>query len=106
MYFELFDVFIVSLLCLAILYWINGQKVREIALAAARVECKKLNLQLLDGSVSLKKIRPKRNPTGQLTLRREYQFEFSATGDERYQGKVILLGVIVELIELQPHRIV
>ncbi|EPJ43240.1 MAG: hypothetical protein OFPI_43690 [Osedax symbiont Rs2] len=106
MYFELFDVFVFSLLCLAILYWINGQKIRELALAAARGECKKLNLQLLDGSVSLKKIRPKRNPTGQLTLRREYQFEFSATGDERYQGKVILLGVMVELIELQPHRIV
>ncbi|MCJ8339036.1 MAG: DUF3301 domain-containing protein [Pseudomonadales bacterium] len=106
MYFELFDVFVVTLLCLAIFYWINGQKIRELALIAARAECKRLDLQLLDGSVSLKKIRPKRGASGQLTLRREYHFEFSATGDERYQGKVILIGVKVELIQLQPHRIV
>ncbi|EPJ49229.1 MAG: hypothetical protein OFPII_02090 [Osedax symbiont Rs1] len=106
MYFELFDVFLLTLVCLAIYYWLSAQKIREFALKAARTECERLNLQLLDGSVGLNKIRPVRGQAGSLTLKREYNFEFSATGDERYIGKITLLSHRVIDIYLPPHRLV
>jgi hypothetical protein len=106
MYFELFDIFLLSLVCLVIYAWISAQKVRESALVAATDECKRLDLQLLDGNVGLKRFRVKRGNSGSLVLNREYGFEFSATGEERYQGKVVMLGLSIEEIYLQPHRIV
>ncbi len=106
MYFELFDIFLLSLVCLAIYIWLQAQKVREVALKAARGECERHKLQLLDGNVSLKKFKPQRNQKGTLCLLREYQFEFSATGDERYQGRVIMLGLTIDRFYLPPHRII
>jgi len=106
MYFEMFDLFLLTLVCIAIYYWISAQKIREIALSIARDECKKLDLQLLDGSVSLKKLRIKRAASGNLALLRHYSFEFSATGAERYQGHIQMLGLKIEDVHLQPHRIV
>lgn len=106
MYFELFDIFLLSLVCLAIYAWLNAQKVREIALQGATKECQRLNLQLLDGNVSLKKLKPMRNAQGRLCLHREYHFEFSATGDERYIGRIILHSLHVEQFYFPPHRMV
>jgi hypothetical protein len=106
MYFELFDLFLLTAVSISIYYWLAAQKVREFALIAARIECKRLNLQLLDGSVSLKKIAPKRLANGQLSLQREYHFDFSATGEERYRGMIIMIGNKILRIHLEPHRIV
>jgi hypothetical protein len=106
MYFELFDIFILSLVCLCIYAWISAQRSREYALSVASKECKRLDLQLLDGNASLKGLKVQRNERGSLCLKRTYNFEFSATGEERYQGKVVLLGVSVQEIYLQPHKIV
>ncbi len=106
MYFELFDIFLLSLVCAAIYIWLQTQKVREVALKAARGECERHKLQLLDGNVNLKKFKPQRNQYGSLCLLREYHFEFSATGDERYIGKVIMLGLSIDRFYLPPHRII
>lgn len=106
MYFELYDIFLLMLICLGFYYWVNSQKIREIALKAARAECKKMELQLLDGSVSLKSMKPVRSEQGYFVLQRQYQFEFSATGEERYQGKISLKANRVTSIHMQPHRIV
>ena len=106
MYFELFDIFLLSLVCLAIYIWLQAQKVREVALNAARGECERHKLQLLDGNVSLKKFKPQRNQKGTLCLLREYHFEFSATGDERYIGRVIMLGLTIDRFYLPPHRLI
>jgi len=106
MYFEMFDLFLLTLVCVAIYYWISAQKIREVALGVAREECKKLDLQLLDGSVSLKKLNIKRAASGHLALWRTYSFEFSATGAERYQGQIQMLGLKIVNVHLEPHRIV
>jgi len=105
MFIELSDILLFSIICTIILYWVSAQKIREVALAAATKECERLNLQLLDGSVALKKIAPKRNDRGQFVLLRAYRFEFSATGDERYHGMVTMFGKKISDIHLQPHRI-
>lgn len=105
MYFEMLDLFMLTVVCLIIYYWISAQKIRERALKFAKEECQKLDLQLLDGSVALKKIKLKRADSGHLALLRKYSFEFSATGVERYTGEITMFGMKVEQVHLQPHRI-
>lgn len=106
MYFELFDIFILSLIFLTIYAWVSAQRSREYALKIASAECKRLELQLLDGNASLKAIKIQRNSRGNISLQRTYRFEFSATGEERYNGEVVLLGIVVQEIYLQPHKMV
>ena len=50
-----------------------------------------MDLQLLDESVALRALWFKRSPDGQLRWR-SYNFDFTSTGDDRYQGRIILLG--------------
>lgn len=78
---------------------------REIAFIAAKAHCQKMNLFLLDEYVALNGQWLKRDEQGKVKAWRSYQFEFSSTGDERYNGKVIMLGKKVLSIQLEPYRI-
>ncbi|MGB1239120.1 MAG: DUF3301 domain-containing protein [Pseudomonadales bacterium] len=105
MYFELADLFMIAVIGAGLYYWFSAQKVRELALATARAHCQKMDLQLLDGSVSLRSLGIKRGRSGTLALVRKYRFEFSSTGAERYNGHLSMLGQKVIDIDLQAHRI-
>ncbi|WP_428239630.1 DUF3301 domain-containing protein [Gynuella sp.] len=76
--------------------------IRQRAVVAARRHCQKLQLQFLDESVHLLRFRL-RWVNGMLRLVRHYGFEFAVTGEQRYQGDVIMLGGRVQLIELEPY---
>ena len=80
-------------------------KAREIAFMAANVYCRKMEVFLLDEYVALNGQWLKRDEYGKIKAWRSYQFEFSSTGDERYHGKVIMLGGKVIKIQLEPYRI-
>ncbi|MFW5444580.1 MAG: DUF3301 domain-containing protein [Methylococcaceae bacterium] len=99
------DLFFIILLLFIGLYWSNSMKAREIAFFAVNVHCQKMDVQLLDEYVALNGIWPKRDEHGKVKAWRSYQFEFSSTGDERYNGKVIMLGRNIVSIQLEPHRI-
>jgi len=73
------------------LWWDALQK-RELAIQAARRVCRQAGVQLLDETVSLERLRLRRNERQQLRLYREYAFEYSDTGDDRLPGRVYLLG--------------
>lgn len=96
--------FLIGLILLALYFFSNALKAREIALNAAKVHCKQLELQMLDDCVALTGFWAKRDNTGKLLAWRSYVFEFSATGFERYQGKIIMLGSKIASIELEPYR--
>ena len=91
-------------LSFAMLWW-NAQGAKQRALESTRAYCKRMDLQLLDDVVALRGFWFKRDRGGRLHLWRSYNFEFSSTGSERYQGRIILLGFSVESIELEPHRL-
>ena len=55
--------------------------------------------------MALSKFRIKRDTRGNVRLWRCYQFEFTATGQERYNGSVVLFGSQVGDIQLEPHRV-
>jgi len=55
--------------------------------------------------VVLRKLALARDQQGWVRVRRIYGFEFTATGEDRNQGLVSVLGNRLEAIELAPHRI-
>ncbi|MCF6252229.1 MAG: DUF3301 domain-containing protein [Methylococcaceae bacterium] len=99
------DFFFIILLLLIGFYWSNAMKAREIAFIAVNVHCQKMDVQLLDEYVALIGIWPKRDDDGKIKAWRSYQFEFTSTGDERYNGKVVMMGDKVLSIQLEPYRI-
>ena len=48
---------------------------------------------------------PVRSANGTLLLRRRYRFEFASTGDQRYQGRLVLEGLQLRHIELDAYRL-
>jgi hypothetical protein len=84
-------------------FWYAGFRVREVALAAATDCCANEAMQLLDGTVSLERLRLGRHHDGRLCVHRIYAFEYSDTGDNRHAGRVELMGDEVTLIHMQPR---
>ncbi|MGH1461776.1 MAG: DUF3301 domain-containing protein [Neptuniibacter sp.] len=105
MYVDIESLFWLTLIALVIYHWWRSQQVKEIALKHTRKHCKELELQLLDDNINLRGLWLKRDDDGKLKVWRSYNFEFSSTGDERYEGKVVLLGKKITNMELAPHRL-
>ncbi len=99
------DLLLIVLLVAVCLLWSNSLAARELALNAVKSYCLKMDVQLLDDYVALTGLWPKRNIQGKIQAWRSYTFEFSSTGHERYNGKIIILGHVVESIVLEPYRI-
>ena len=103
--FELSDLLVFFLFVFFLMLWWNAQGVKQIALQATKSYCKQAEVQLLDEGVVLRGFWIKRDRTGRLKLWRSYNFEFTATGNDRYVGRVILLGRFVEEVQLEAHRL-
>ena len=89
---------------LLVYFWHSGRftgRARELAIDY----CQQFDLQLLDHSIVIKGVWPERTEAGNLTLRRRYQFEFSSTGTQRYQGVLVLLGMNLKSIELEAYEL-
>ena len=93
-----------ALLFAAMYYWWCAYGMKELALAATRRYCKQVDVVLLDDSVVLRAFWVKRDASGRLRMWRRFNFEFTSTGEDRYQGRVVLLGERVEVIQLEPHK--
>jgi hypothetical protein len=73
-------------------YWLNGTRVRELAIVAARRSTKASDVQLLDQTVALARVSMSRDGDGRWRLWRQYRFEYSRDGVNRETGHVIMLG--------------
>jgi hypothetical protein len=99
------SIFLTALVFLGVTYWLRARDLKQLALIEATKYCKNLDLALLDESVALRGLKPARNSEGRLQLTRLYEFDFTSTGENRYQGEIILAGKKVLHIKLAPHRI-
>ena len=81
-------------------FWWDSLRKRELTLNAAQRACEQANVQFLDGSVALRKIRMERDDNYRARIYREYAFDYSAQGDDRQSGRVYLLGAQVLSISL------
>lgn len=95
---------IIIILISSLLYWLDSIRAKENATRFAKDACKKVLLEFLDDTVLIKKIRLRRNTQGQMSIYREYEFEFSSTGEFRYKGQVWLLGKYLVDVEMEPYQ--
>jgi hypothetical protein len=78
----------------------DSLRAREAAVAAGRNACSAEGFQFLDDTVAIESVRPARDDTGTLRLRRVYGFEYSESGDSRRKGAVVVLGARVLLVHV------
>ncbi len=92
-------------LILAGIYWAQTQKLKSLAIRAAKQRCKQAGVQLLDHTVVHSKRRFVKDLNAKWRLQREYQFEFTSTGEQRYLGKVVFLGAHPVSTELEAYSL-
>lgn len=85
-------------------YWWQAKAIKDSVLQAAHRYCKSMDVLLLDDAVYLRGLWFKRDPQGSLRVWRRFLFDFATTGEERYTGRVIMLGRKIVHMELDPHR--
>ena len=102
---QLRSIALTALVILIVWYWVKGREIKDLALQATRKYCNELSLMLLDQTVALKRVRVVRDARGQLCIERCFHFDFTSSGDDRYQGKIVMHGQTVASIKLAPHRI-
>ncbi len=105
MYVDLKALFWLCLICIGCWHWWYSLKVKDIALRAAKAYCKDMDVQLLDDSIYLRGFWLRRDETGRFRIWRSYLFDFTANGEDRARGRVVLLGYKVTSTILDPHRI-
>ncbi|MEO8959611.1 MAG: DUF3301 domain-containing protein [Rudaea sp.] len=93
------------LILLAAYFWQAALRSREQARALGRALCQRANVQLLDDTVALQRMRIERGRDGWLRLLRRYRFELSTDGTDRHCGSLdILAGAVVSytMPQLEP----
>ena len=75
----------------AVALWLDALAARELACAHSRRLCEQANLQLLDQTVVLQRLRLAR-ADGRIGLYRRYAFEVSFDGTDRHPGTISFLG--------------
>lgn len=96
------SIFILLLLVGTAAFWAHHGKVGVKAAAAARRYMEEQNLQFLDQSVVLKRVRLGWRDSLGPHLVRTYEFEFTHHGEARYTGSMILRGWQVQKVILPP----
>ncbi|MEL7291761.1 MAG: DUF3301 domain-containing protein [Pseudomonadota bacterium] len=91
---------ILALCVICMMFW-QQRRQAETAKNIAINKCNQLDLQLI--SVALKGHKIK-TPDGVWRWHSVYQFEFSALGDDCYQGTIIMQGFQLMKVDLPPHR--
>ncbi len=88
----------------AALYWQSSMRAKELAINAAKRECKLCGVQLLDQTVHLHRMSASRDESGRWRLWRMYQFEYSDDGVNRLAGELTLLGPRLLRISLETFN--
>jgi hypothetical protein len=91
---------LLTLIAAGVWLWFDSLKAREQMLATCTRLCRDLKLQFLDETVTLEKLSLGRSEAGWPQFIRRYSFEFSGTGQDRWQGRATLAGSRVLTVQL------
>ena len=94
----------IAVIGVGIFFWLDSLRARERALKAGRDACQRYDLQFLDDTVSVTRLRLGRGEDGQVRIARTYTFEFSDTGNNRRHGSIVMLGGELQDVQLEPFR--
>jgi hypothetical protein len=96
----LFAVIMLLVVTAASLFWNDSLRARERMVQTCLRLCRELKVQFLDETVSLSGLSLGRGPRGWPEFIRVYSFEFSGTGQDRWQGRAVLAGRRVLSVQL------
>ena len=99
------NMFVLMLLATGAAWLWHNHGLRERALERVKQHCRKLDIELLDDNVALKKIGFIPDANGQKRLARVYNFEFTVTGDQRHTGTITQFGAHSAKIDLPPYPV-
>jgi hypothetical protein len=99
----MFEISLLLILLLIGWFWSDTIAKREIAIYIGRELASRWQLQLLDETVSCKKISFARNSRGHVQLVRLYEFEVSADGINRLSCNLQLLGKQLQSWDIPPY---
>ena len=85
--------------------WHASLAARELANRIAADTCNRAGVQLLDGTVSMLRLTLARTADGALALRRTYVFDYSDDGYSRRRGFVVMAGLSLESVGLEPGAV-
>ncbi|WP_261815779.1 DUF3301 domain-containing protein [Vibrio gallicus] len=91
---------ILGLAIILALFW-QHRKQTEVARMAIERYCNKMELQVVSISSGAHKLR---DHQGRWYRHTEFAFEFSALGDDCYQGRLIMQGMRIMDVQTQAHR--
>ena len=97
------ETILLALLILSAWLWLDSISKREIAIKHGRELANRYQLQLLDETVACTQIRIGRDSRGHAQLQRLYEFEVSASGAERLQCNLQLLGKQLQTWHIPPY---
>ncbi len=86
------ELWLILALGVAALYLQNSMAAKELARTHGRRACQQAGVGFLDDTVALKKIRMSRHARGWVILKRDYLFEFTVDGRQRYGGEIEVRG--------------
>ena len=81
-------------------YWQDSLRSREFTLKQCRRLCKEHNVQFLDQTVHVARVRLAKNSRHNFFLRRFYAFEFSIGGVDRHHGVAVVSKEKIEYLSL------
>ncbi len=84
-------------------FWHSSLAARELANRVAFDTCANARVQMLDGTVSIHRIRLVRHTDPPLAWRRTYIFDYTEDGFRRQRGFVVLTGESVDTVGLGPR---
>jgi hypothetical protein len=89
-------------------FWYTSARARESAFKSVQQVLQESGMQLLDGSIYLRKIWPTRTQWGYVGLLRFYHFEYTANGADRYRGLIVMLANQMEYLQIEKdgHTVV
>ena len=99
----MFEFLLSALLLAAGWFWLDSIAKREVAIRLGRELAGRWQLQLLDETVACTQIRLGRDSRGHAQLLRFYEFEVSASGAERMQCNLQLLGKQLQSWHIPPY---
>lgn len=99
----MFELLLLALLIAMGWFWLDSIAKREVAIKLGRELAGRWQLQLLDETVACTQIRLGRDNRGHAQLLRLYDFEVSASGAERMQCTLQILGKQLQNWHIPPY---
>lgn len=94
-----------ALLGILVLFWHSSLAARELANRVAMETCLSAQVQMLDGTVSIHRLKLVRHSNPPLAWRRTYVFDYTEDGFSRRRGFVVLTGDALDTVGLGPRPV-